>query len=218
MIKHFQKALIVAVSLFLLPVHIYAASSNTDNRDTVFEFLQDAFRAQVSLSEKDRNLEEVKELLAPYFTNEYMELFLKENLVEENGKYFTLGTDFALYYIPFFEFSDKTQLVRKQNQIYVYEFFPGNMEGPVTYENHYEGVLLEKKDGHLKVVRYLPQIPDEIIQLGNKKQEDSIFGRQVEDLVPLLLLNRSISKKPLELFSFLKDFSSYKQDEFLVKI
>jgi len=218
MIKHFQKALLVAVSLFLLPVHIYAESSNTDKREAVFEFLQDAFQAQVSLSEKDRNLNEVKELLAPYFTNEYMELFLKENLVEENGKYFTLGTDFALYYIPFFEFSDKTQIVRRQNQIYVYEFFPGNMEGPVTYENHYEGVLLEKNAGKLKVVQYLPQIPDEIIQLGNKKQEDSLIGKQMEDFGPLLLLNRSISKKPLEVFSYLKDFISNKQAEFLVQI
>ncbi|WP_318504972.1 DUF3993 domain-containing protein [Bacillus sp. T3] len=218
MIKHFQKALLVAVSLFLLQVHIYAESSNIDKREAVFEFLQDAFQAQVSLSEKDRNLNEVKELLAPYFTNEYMELFLKENLVEENGRYFTLGTDFALYYIPFFEFSDKTQIVTRQNQIYVYEFFPGNMEGPVTYENHYEGVLLEKKDGHLKVVQYLPQIPDEIIQLGNKIQEDSIIGKQIEDFGPLLLLNRSISKKPLELFSYLKEFINNKQAEFLVKI
>lgn len=213
--KYFWKAIVVAVSLFLLPVHIYAADSNTDNRKKVIGFLQDAFEAQVSLSEKDRTLEEVKEILSPYFTKQYTELFLKENLVEENGKYFTLGTDFALYYIPFFQFSQKTKIVTEKNQIYVYEFFPGNLEGPVSYESHYEGILLEEMDGQMKVIQYLNRVPETIIQLGNREQERKVVEEKKDVLLPLFLFNRAISKKPIELFSFLMELNRHTKEELL---
>lgn len=215
--KYFWKAIIVAVSLFLLPVHIFAAASITDNREKVLDFLQDAFQAQVSLSEKDRTLEEVRAILAPYFTKQYTELFLKENLVKENEMYFTLGTDFAIYYIPFFQFSEKTRIVTEQNQIYVFEFFPGNLEGPVSYESHYEGILLEEMDGEMKVVQYLDQVPEKIIQLGNREQERKVIEKKEEAIFPLFLFNRAISKKPIELFSLLLDFNRNTKEELLAR-
>ena len=54
------------------------------NQEEIFAFLEEAFSAQVSLSEVERSLEEVKEVLVPYFSDDYIDMFIKENVVEEN--------------------------------------------------------------------------------------------------------------------------------------
>ncbi len=143
--------------LFFFPLIGQAASvSIIETREDVLGFLHEAFEAQVSLSEEGRTEEEVNSILKPYFTDSYNQLFKKENMVEENGLQFTYGTDFAPYYIPFFQFSDQTEIVINKNRIYVYEFFEGQNEGPVTYKDHFEAIILKKEHtGDWKVSDYL---------------------------------------------------------------
>lgn len=159
-----RKALLLVLAIFLLlPLHTKAAESLA-NREEVLHFLKSAFQAQVSLSEQERNLEEINAILSPYFSSEYMNLFLAENLVEINGQFITYGSDFAPYYIPFFRFSTKTKVVKDGSHIYVYEYFPASGDGPVTYNSHYEGLLLEKNAGRWKVKEYLyDSIPEHIL-------------------------------------------------------
>ena len=127
--------------------------------------LQDAFQVQVSLSEKTRTKEEIKDLLTPYFTEDYQKLFWVENVFEEEGKFVTYGSDFALYYIPFFQYSDKTKMIISKEIIYVFEFFPANNDGPVGYEDHYEGILLKKENGGWKIDEFLyNNIPESILK------------------------------------------------------
>lgn len=201
--RNILKVFFLSVSLLLLPAHTYA-NETVYNRDFILDFLKEAFHAQVALSEKDRSLEEVNALLSPYFTKDYINLFLEENLVEDNGKYFTHGTDFALYYIPFFHFSPKTKIVSKDNEIYVFEFFPGNNEGPVSYESHYEGVLLKEVNGDLKVVEYLFTVPDEIIKLEKTPKKGTSLGKAESQSLPQFLFTRFTINYPLDLFSFFK--------------
>ncbi|WP_210366349.1 DUF3993 domain-containing protein [Bacillus sp. REN3] len=152
------------------------AQSNLNERDQVFELLEGAFQAQVSLSEQERTMAEVEAVLEPYFTNEYKKLFIKENVVGQEGKYQTYGTDFAPYYIPYYGFSDKTKVVAKGKEIYVVEYFPGNTEGPVGYESHYEGLKLIKDQGKWKVAQYLyNDIPKEVI---NKAYPEKAEGQK----------------------------------------
>lgn len=188
---------IFAVMFEIFPSHPIA-DSGLSNKEEVYKFLQEAFQSQVALSEEERSLEEINELLAPYFTETYKKQFLDENLVSENGKYFTYGTDAALFYIPFFTYSDATKVVTDGGKMYVFEYFPENYEGPVDYESHYEGLLLEKEAGKWKVAQFLyDEIPEEIMKKAeNSKQgiEQASFKPAVE---PLWL------KKPSYQISFL---------------
>lgn len=116
------------------------------NQEEIFAFLEEAFSAQVSLSEVERSLEEVKEVLVPYFSDDYIDMFIKENVVEENGKFLTYGSDFALYYVPFYTYSEQTKVVQLNDSVFVVEFFPRSMDGPVTYDDHYVGLELKRED------------------------------------------------------------------------
>ncbi|MCC3645493.1 DUF3993 domain-containing protein [Cytobacillus oceanisediminis] len=169
MYKHITGIIItIAVMIAAIPSHTYAERDT--NKEEVYEFLQNAFQAQVELSGEERSMNEVDELLEPYFSEEAKNQFLKENLVLENGKYFTLGGDAAAYYIPFFTYSDNTKVVEEKGKVYVYEYFPENHEGPVGYDSHYEGILLTEQGGKMKVVKFLGEnIPGKIKAEGGQK-------------------------------------------------
>ncbi|MDZ5470600.1 DUF3993 domain-containing protein [Bacillus sp. 31A1R] len=149
------------VIILIFPVQLMAAPK-LEAKEDVMLFLEEAFHAQVALSEEERTLKEVKGILSPYFSKNYEKMFLNENLVKMNGKYIIFGSDFALYYVPFF--SDEAQVVFKEKEIYVFEFFPANEEGPVTYKDHYEGLLLTKVKDKWKITKYLyDNIPEDIL-------------------------------------------------------
>ncbi|WP_052342801.1 DUF3993 domain-containing protein [Bacillus sp. EB01] len=163
-----KKTLLVicAVLLIAMPMYPHATEGkNKPSREEIFTVLENAFLAQVSLSEKLRTKEEINEILSEYFTEEYAKEFWDINVAEENGKFVTYGTDFAPYYIPYYQFSDKTEVVFEGDKAYVFEFFPETHEGPVGYESHFEGLLLVKNGDSWKVAEYLyDTIPESVIE------------------------------------------------------
>lgn len=70
----------------VFPYSIDAASHLT-SREEVFAFVEKAFRAQVSLSKEAREMEEIEEILTPYFSDKLIYLFLNENLTGEQGNF-----------------------------------------------------------------------------------------------------------------------------------
>jgi hypothetical protein len=165
-----MKKLFALLLLILIVIVPFSPQATTDltNSDEVFDFLKSAYKVQVSLSEKGRSKEEIKNIMDPYFTNEYQELFWRENIFPENDKYLTYGSDFAQYYIPYYQFSDETKVVITPNEIYVFEFFPEKKEGPIGYHSHYEGLYVKKMDNEWKIDKYLyDQIPMEILERAN---------------------------------------------------
>jgi hypothetical protein len=175
--------LFISSLLFLVPANAFA-DSDLDGREDVFAFLGKAFDSQVSLSEKGRTMDEIEAVLSPYFTEEYKSQFIGENVVGQENDYQTYGTDFAPYYIPFYAFSEKTKVVEMENEIYVVEFFPGNTEGPVGYEDHYEGLKLVIEDGDWKVAQYLyDEVPQEVINKAypEKAKEQQASKPENED-------------------------------------
>lgn len=199
--KNIQKCLFLAFVLLLLPINTYA-SSNFNKRTHVLEFLQEAYQSQIKLSEKERSYEETEKILAPYFTEDYIDLFLNENLFEIDGKYITLGSDFSLYYLPFFKLNEKTKIVPYQQKIYVYEYFPENEEGPVSYRSHYEGILLEFLDGAWKVSESIyGKIPEQVITLGRQAKKENLTVEEEGIIVPKYLFNRITLKSSFDLFS-----------------
>ncbi|WLR53668.1 DUF3993 domain-containing protein [Mesobacillus subterraneus] len=173
-----QLFLVLSLLLFIVPANAYA-NSDLDGREDVFAFLKKAFESQVSLSEKSRTMKEIEGVLDPYFTKSYKSRFIEENVVGQESEYQTYGTDFALYFIPFYAFSEKTKVVEMENEIFVVEFFPRNTEGPVGYEDHYEGLKIVKVNGDWKVADYLyDEVPQEVInkaypEKAQEQQQDA---------------------------------------------
>ncbi|WP_075981095.1 DUF3993 domain-containing protein [Bacillus massilinigeriensis] len=162
------KLIIVASVMFIFP-GADKAEGDIDSREKVMKLLEDAYLAQVSLNEKPRSMKEIKQILSPYFTEGYMKLFLKENLVSEKGKYLTYGSDFAPYYVPFFAFTNRTKVVIEEKRSYVFEYFPDSDVGPVTYPSHYEGLLFKKISGKWKISNYLyDTIPKRVIEKAKR--------------------------------------------------
>ena len=133
-------------------------------KEDVYEFLESAFLAQVSLSERGRSMAEVEEALDPFFKDGYKDEFIKENIVKENGEYWAYGSDFSRYYIPFYTFSEKTKIISIEDRIVVVEYFPASEEGPVGYKSHYKGIELEMVNGSWKASTYWEDdLPEEVI-------------------------------------------------------
>jgi Protein of unknown function (DUF3993) len=161
------------VFLLLIPLSPQA-KTDLNTRKAVFDFLQDAFEAQVSLSERYRTKEEIADILNPYFSDQFLRAFWIENIHKEEDKYITYGSDFAQYYIPFYQFSNKTKVVIGSDEIYVFEYFPASTEGPVGYKSHYEGLLLKKSADEWRVEKFLYNtIPKNIIEKAKSKTKRS---------------------------------------------
>ncbi|WP_433749264.1 DUF3993 domain-containing protein [Falsibacillus pallidus] len=145
-------ALLSAAFLFIaLAVSVPVEASET-GMDMISE-TKDAFHAQVSLSEKERSMDAVKQVLAPYFTNGFMDKFINENIVQTDNGFQTFGSDFAQYFIPFFSYEDgKTKAVKStQGTIYVMEKFVDDGEGPVSFEDGYQWVRWIQTDDGWKI-------------------------------------------------------------------
>ncbi|MDR7076466.1 hypothetical protein J2Y03_001469 [Neobacillus niacini] len=93
--------LLLLVVLLLIPLSPNA-KVNLNTKKEVFSLLQDAFQVQVSLSEKTRTKNEIIDLLDPYFSKSYQNLFWKENIFEEEGEFVTYGSDLHHIIFPFF--------------------------------------------------------------------------------------------------------------------
>ena len=170
------------LAFFIMMIQGQPASAANDSEDHK-QFVKKAFEAQVSLSEKGRSMEEIQEILKPYFTREMIDLFIEENVVAAEDGYQTFGSDFALYYIPFFSYSDETKIVEVQGNIYVAEFF-GDHEGPVSYGSDYLGVRLTNEGGNWKVADILGALPDTVQDKLDGTEEEMFwpFGSQPKDL------------------------------------
>ncbi|MEH7383899.1 DUF3993 domain-containing protein [Bacillus sp. JJ1521] len=145
--KRIVLLLIVICLIGLVSVPTATASSNQPlKRDQVFSLLQEAFQAQTSLTSEFRTYDKVQQILAPYFHGDYAATFLEENLMSEEEGYIVYGSDFALYFIPFYSYTDETKILfdQEENKIFVYELFKTPEEGPVSYKDHYEVITLQQ--------------------------------------------------------------------------
>ncbi|WP_404462060.1 DUF3993 domain-containing protein [Sutcliffiella horikoshii] len=136
---------IIAIITIIFFGSSYASAEQSPGDQEVYSFLKDAFQSQLSLGEKHHSLEEIDQILDPYFTKEYQQSFQKEHLFKEEAGYITYGTDFPTYYIPFFSYDEETKVVKgKDGEIIVYEFFASDEDMPSLYDDHYEYVKLQE--------------------------------------------------------------------------
>lgn len=129
-----SKIWILVVLLIIGQVQFIQAENAPMKRNELFLFLQDAFNAQLSLGDRYRTEKEVREVLSPYFTNEYQDLFMKEHIYSEPEGYILYGSDIKFYFIPMYSYDENTKIITEPNKIIVYEYFPPQLEGPVIWE------------------------------------------------------------------------------------
>ncbi|NRG26775.1 DUF3993 domain-containing protein, partial [Bacillus circulans] len=109
--------ILLIISMWSVFPYSIDAASRLTSREEVFAFVEKAFRAQVSLSKEAREMEEIEEILTPYFSDKLIYLFLNENLKGEQGNFFTYGNEFGKYYLPFYQLSEQTFVEQEENSI-----------------------------------------------------------------------------------------------------
>ena len=180
--KHLMRILLVSLAIFVVFPHLNVKADRQLSEEEAFRFLQEAFDAQVSLSEKPRSMGQIEESLGRFFTKEYKADFIEMNVKEniDGEGYLAYGTDFALYYIPFFTYDENTKLAydSEQDLWYVYEWFEESGDGPVSYDGHYEAVGLTYEDEGWLIDDYQIQFDPDAISAEKEAaaHHDAITG------------------------------------------
>ncbi len=157
-----KKIVIVAFFLSSLFFVEQAEVSSFDHHEAL-SIVEKGFEAQVLLSKNPLPQDEIKEILNEYFTVSFTEAFIKENVHEvEENLYQTLGSDFASYYIPFFKYSDETNMGFLNEECYIWEEM-NYRDLPFYSENNIEAVVLVKENGVWKVNEITYDIPEELL-------------------------------------------------------
>ncbi|WP_455661103.1 DUF3993 domain-containing protein [Pradoshia sp.] len=181
--KHLMRMLLVSLAIVLVFPLLNVKADRQLSEEEAFRLLQEAFDTQVALNEKPRSMEAIEESLGRYFTTEYTEDFIEMNVKEniDGEGYLAYGTDFALYYIPFFTYDENTEIGydRERDQWYVYEWFGESVDGPVSYEGHYEAVGITYEDNGWTINDYQIRFnPDD---LNAEKAEENNRNREVSE-------------------------------------
>ena len=179
-----------------------ASAEEAEVFDTqMIEFTKEAAEAQLSLSDKGYSYEEVKEKLLPYFTESFVNQFITINMMKDSdGLYYVMGTDFPIYYIPFYLYEEETWVMTdtELGEVAVYEYFPASTDGPVGYDNHYEAVIYTWENNQWKVKEINPQFnPNQFeavakenvstVDAVEKSEQDNHQTAEVEDGEPVIV-------------------------------
>ncbi|MGF2615458.1 DUF3993 domain-containing protein [Rossellomorea aquimaris] len=171
--KNFKKLTAVLIAAIICITFIEPATA-LDKEDIV-KRVETSFDKQVSLSEKPREMNEIDAILRTHFTERFTKKFVLENVIETDEGFQTFGSDFASYYIPNFSYTEKTEAVKKGETVYLYEYITYE-DGPVSFEDGYQGVKLVKENGDLKVDDIFFELPEELEVRENTKEESTDEG------------------------------------------
>jgi hypothetical protein len=156
-----NKIVLLVILFSLLTAFGYNQASVFDKEQAV-TMVEKAFKTQVSLSEKPHSMQQIEKLLDRYFTEEFKKSFIKENVVEMDDGYVTLGSDFASYYIPFFHYNETTNASYADGKWYVWERRLGSESGPYSIPTGVEAVILTKQNGIWKVSGITYDLPENV--------------------------------------------------------
>lgn len=139
------KKIMIMISLLLglSLISPLTSSAKTDLSDKeIAQFLDTALNAQLSLNNEQRSLSEVKEVLSPYFTEAYMEMFIRERLFQENKGWYLPGSDDYYAFVPLFSYDERTVIHHTDRLIKISEFVEANDQGPWSWDAHTESLVL----------------------------------------------------------------------------
>ena len=206
--------LLVVLTLVLALGSFVFAEETEDFDNKMIEWTKEAADVQLSLSDRVYTYNEVKEELSPYFTEQFIDQFITINMIKESdGLYYVMGTDFPIYYIPFFSYEGDTWVITDTNfgQVAVYEFFQASTDGPVGYDNHYEAVVYTLENGIWKVKEITPEFDpnqfeasgseDTSILIADEQSQSSEFEENSDG-------KATLAEKSVHIFRMVKSFFS----------
>jgi hypothetical protein len=176
--------IILFIVVFPFSQQTFAKELEGSSRKEALTYLQNAFHAQISLTEKIRSKEEIKQILSTYFEDELIDKYINENVHPLDGQFIVYGTDFPSYTIPFFTYDVKTKVIEQGDERIIYEFFPASKEGPVGYDDHYEVVKMRKISEGWKIysIEYETNEP-ELIEEQNTTIKDTVENDVIQTTV-----------------------------------
>ncbi|KAA0548124.1 DUF3993 domain-containing protein [Bacillus sp. BGMRC 2118] len=158
----FVLIILTIIASMFVPKETYAAEKL--DIQSIKDLLEKADDAQYSLTEKHYSWEEALKSLTPYMTEQFATDFMNEHLFSEEEGYIYYGTDFSLYHIPHYAFTDKTTVIMSldETKLYIYELFSGT--GPVMFKDQYELVTIVHEDKTWKIsnITYVKELPTEV--------------------------------------------------------
>jgi hypothetical protein len=181
------------------------------------DIVQHAAESQLALTEKESSLEEIEKTLSPYFTDEFISEYMKENVERGENEYIVYGSDFTSYGIPFFSYDEKMEFGKENSSLKLYQFFEEEDEGPVSYEDHYEAVEFKEEDGDYKIssIEYSDEEPKIEAVHPEKNTEDSpisvsmLFSNTFSDKMRSRMENHESVMNKRELVFDLSLWTSY---------
>lgn len=161
------------------------------HKEKIFSQMEDSLQVQISLSEEPRSKEEIRKEMSPFFTEDFIDRFMKENVEKVPEGYVTFGTDHAALYIPFFSYGDDTKVThdKEENVLYVQENFAGDEEGPLIYDDLYETVRLVKQEGHWKIDDITSE--EELAAVTDEEADGTEDGLRFMSVVDFILSPRN---------------------------
>ena len=181
------------IFLISLSQHVAAEEPNERPQSDILSHVQNAFEAQVSLTEEPRSKEEIERILEEYFLDSFIKVYLKENVESVNNQYIVYGTDLPKNTIPFFQYNGETVIEIVDEQAMIYEYFEANNEGPVSYDKHYEVVFLKKTISNWKISSIEHEVNKPFL---NKEPAQSNMVHQ--DLIDTNVVNRLSTSEAVE--------------------
>ncbi|USK35444.1 DUF3993 domain-containing protein [Bacillus sp. F19] len=207
----FISSTIAALILFFGFGHAGSAQSSFDQEEAA-DLTREAAQTQLTLTENERSLEEIEKALDPYFTDKFIDGYMKENVHKGEEKYIVYGSDFTPFGIPFFNYEENMKFGSENRKLKLYQFFPAEEEGPVSYDDHFETVEFIEEDGTYKIssIHYSEEEP-KAEAIEEKKEDDSAIN------VSMLISNTLTDLKEAEPFQDNKELSFLRTSYFEAK-
>ncbi|MGM0919999.1 MAG: DUF3993 domain-containing protein [Bacillota bacterium] len=207
----FISSTLAALILFFAFGHAGSAQSSFEQEEAA-DLTREAAQTQLTLTENERSLEEIEKALDPYFTDKFIDGYMKENVHKGEDKYIVYGSDFTPFGIPFFNYEENMKFGSENRKLKLYQFFPAEEEGPVSYDDHFETVEFIEEDGTYKIssIQYSEEEP-KAEAIEEKKEDDSAIN------VSMLFLNTLTDLKEAEPFQDNQELSFLRTSYFEAK-
>ncbi|BCB03166.1 DUF3993 domain-containing protein [Bacillus sp. KH172YL63] len=156
--------LLVVILVLFIPVYgqVKEIKASEFKEDNLLSLVREASMSQISLSEEPQSKKQIHKKLSHYFTSDLTDHFIQENVYEVEGGFVTFGSDFAPYYVPFFQYDDTTKTGYSKGKWYVWEERSAE-EGPYSTPGGIEAVVVTEEEGSWKVSEIIYELPEDIL-------------------------------------------------------
>jgi hypothetical protein len=151
---------VMIISMIIIGGFVYSSAQANDKEYKTLP-IDKARHVQLSLSEKPRTMIEIKRMMSPFFTDKFLEGFIKENVHTTKEGSLTYGSDVANFYVPEEKQNDIETFTVDQKKIMVIHV-AGRIDGPISMPAHPIVLWLATGPNGEKIDSIQYEIPDDV--------------------------------------------------------